>query len=61
MIKYFIDIFCKDTVIGLCQFEDIKKRRKHSYKKNYSSLFKPREEQNIRFDNHFIGPIAYPL
>ena len=61
MIKYFIDIFCKDTIVGLCQFEDIKTRRKKSYKKNYSPLYKKNGEHKIKFDNHFIGPIAYPL
>ena len=61
MIKFFIDIFCKDTIIGLCQFEDIKKRKAYRYKQKSSPLFKKREEQNVRFDNHFIGPMAYPL
>lgn len=59
MIKFIIDIFCKDTIIGLSQFEDIKKRKPNRNK--YSSLFKQREEQKISFDNHFIGPIAYHL
>lgn len=59
MLKFIIDIFCKDTIIGLCQFEDIKKRKIR--RNNYSPLFKQKEEQKISFDNHFIGPIAYHL
>ncbi len=61
MIKYFIDIFCKDTIIGLCQFEDIKKRKRHKYQQKYSPLFEQREEQKIKINNHFIGPMAYHL
>lgn len=59
MIKYFIDIFCKDTVIGLCAIKETK--RKKLYQKNYSPLFDKREETNINIKNHFIGPIAYHL
>ncbi len=42
MLKFFIDVFCKDTVIGLCKFEDIQKNK--LYKNKYSPLFKKREE-----------------
>ena len=61
MIKYFIDIFCKDTIIGLCQFEDIKKRKRYKFKQKNSPLFTKREEPKIKFNNHFIGPMVYPL
>lgn len=46
MIKFLIDIFCKDTVVGLCPFEDIfshriyKNRRKRLFSQKYKT--KPR-------------------
>ena len=61
MIKFFIDIFCKDTIVGLCYFEDKRKRNTYKYKQKYSPLYIKREEHKIKFNNHFIGPIAYPL
>ena len=61
MIKFFIDIFCKDTIIGLCQFEDIKTRKRRTYRKNNPPLFKQREESKVKYDNYFIGPMAYHL
>lgn len=61
MIKFFIDIFCKDTIVGLCQFEDIKTRKRYSYQKKTSPLFKQREESKVKYDNYFIGPMAYHL
>lgn len=42
MFKYFIDIFCKDTVIGLSEFEYIRNNR--LFKNKYSSLFKNKKE-----------------
>ena len=59
MIIFIIDIFCKDTVIGLCQFEDIKRRK--LYKNNYSPLFKKSREQKVKYNPRFIDPIACHL
>lgn len=59
MVKFIIEIFCKDTIIGLCQFEDIRKNR--LYKNKYSPLFKKREESRIKFNTMFIGQTACRL
>ncbi len=54
MFKFIIDIFCKDTIIGLSQFENI--RKNSIYKNKYSSLFK--EKKNIC---NFTDRYAYHL
>ena len=41
MIKFLLDVFCKDTIIGLSQFQDIKKVR--NFKNKYCSLFSRKE------------------
>jgi len=56
MLKYFIDIFCKDTIIGLSQFQDI--RYKRIYKNRQSSLFS-KKSSNIKYN--FTDPIACHL
>ncbi len=59
MLAYIIDIFCKDTIIGLSQFEDIK--RKTIYKNKYSSLFKERKEYPNKNPFSVTGQFAYHL
>lgn len=59
MLNFIIEIFCKDTIIGLCSFEDIRKNR--LYKNKYSPLFKKREESQIRFNTRFIDPTVCRL
>ena len=59
MFSYIIDIFCKDTIVGLSQFEDIRKRK--IYKNKYSSLFKPRKEYKYDINKPFTGQFAYHL
>ena len=53
MLKFIIDIFCKDTIIGLSQFEDYNKKR--IYKNRQSRLFSKGYSKQV---NHFIDPIA---
>ncbi len=55
MLKFFIDIFCKDTIIGLSDFEDI--RRNCIYKNQYKNLFCTKEKKIYPF----IGQIVYHL
>ena len=59
MLSYIIDIFCKDTIVGLSQFEDVKKSR--IYKNKYSSLFKTRKEYKHKGYKSFTGQFAYHL
>ena len=59
MVKFIIDIFCKDTIIGLSQFEDIRKNK--LYKNKYSPLFKKAKKEKIRFNTLFIDQTAYHL
>ncbi len=59
MLKFIIDVFCKDTVIGLSAFEDIRPNR--IYKNKYKKLFKARQNNIIRLNNKFIDPIACHL
>lgn len=56
MLKFIIDIFCKDTIIGLSQFEDI--RYKRIYKNRQSSLFSQKYSNRKR---NFTDPIACHL
>lgn len=51
MLKFFIDIFCKDTIIGLSQFEKI--RKNSIYKNKYSSLFKERKKNIYKFTDRY--------
>ncbi len=44
MLKFLIDIFCKDTIVGLSSFETIRKNT--IYKNKYSSLFLERKLYN---------------
>ena len=59
MFKFIIDIFCKDTIIGLSAFEDIKPRR--IYKNKHKKLFKEKHDNVVRFYNPFIDPYACRL
>ena len=52
MIKFIIDIFCKDTIIGLCPFDDIFSHR--IYKNRQNRLF----SENYKSNNGFTDPIA---
>ena len=52
MFKFLIEIFCKDTVIGLCPFEDIFSRK--PYKNRQNSLF----SKKYKNSKSFIDPIA---
>ncbi len=57
MLKFIIDIFCKDTVIGLSQFENI--RRSKIYKNRRSKLFK---NSTYGYNGmNFTDPIVYHL
>lgn len=56
MLKFFFDIFCKDTIIGLSQFEDI--RYKRIYKNRQSRLFSSQYSNSKR---SFTDPIACHL
>jgi hypothetical protein len=56
MLKFFIDIFCKDTIVGLSQFEDFSNVR--IYKNRQSRLF---SKKCLKSKNHFIDPIACRL
>ena len=60
MLNFLIDVFCKDTIIGLSiglsQFEDIRKNR--LYKNKYSSLFKKVKNNKVKFSPRFIDQIA---
>ncbi len=57
MFNFIIDIFCKDTVIGLSGFENIRKNT--IYKNKFSSLFKNIPEDETFLNSMFIGQIAY--
>ena len=59
MFKYIIDIFCKDTVVGLSDFDDIKKNT--IYKNKYSSLFNIRKEYKLNSKTFSIDQFAYHL
>ncbi len=71
MFRWFIDIFCKDTIVGLSNIEKNrveKIQNKNSYKneirlyKNfYSPLFKTNNGTVKKFKNSFTDPIAYHL
>ena len=56
MLNFLIDVFCKDTIIGLSQVEDIRKNR--LYKNKYSSLFKKVKNNKVKFSPRFIDQIA---
>ena len=56
MLNFLIDVFCKDTIIGLSQFEDIRKNR--LYKNKYSSLFKKVKNNKVKFSPRFSDQIA---
>ena len=56
MLNFFIDVFCKDTIIGLSQFDDI--RRNRLYKNKYSPLFKKVKNTNVNINSCFIDQIA---
>ena len=56
MLKFFINVFCNDTIIGLKEFEDIKKIT--IYKNRHISLFC----KNCMTNNFkFTDPIACHL
>ena len=57
MLKFFIDIFCKDTVVGLSQFDDI--RYKRIYKNRQNRLFS--EKYSLSNKPKFIDPIVCRL
>ena len=56
MLKFIIDIFCKDTIIGLSDFADIRPNR--IYKNKHKILFR---KNKVRFINPFTDPIACRL
>ncbi|MCD7878603.1 MAG: hypothetical protein LUG16_01565 [Candidatus Gastranaerophilales bacterium] len=56
MIKFFIDVYCKDTIIGLCPFENITANK--VYKNKHSNLF---QTQKKNFNPGFIDPILCHL
>ena len=56
MIKFFIDVFCKDTIIGLSVLQDSSYLK--IFKNKYSVLF---SQNFIRFDKKFTDPIACHL
>ncbi len=56
MFKYIIEIFCKDTIIGLSDFSDI--RAVGIYKNRHKSLFK---NKNKLYMKYFTDPIACRL
>lgn len=56
MFKYIIEIFCKDTIIGLSDFSEIRAGR--IYKNRHKSLFK---NKNKFYMNYFTDPIACHL
>ncbi|MCD7779377.1 MAG: hypothetical protein LUH05_01740 [Candidatus Gastranaerophilales bacterium] len=58
MFKFIIDIFCKDTVIGLSEFNDSIK--KENYDKKFSKLFGSKEN-DLNINSMFIGPCVYRL
>ena len=55
MLKFLIDIFCKDTVIGLCPFDDIFSHR--IYKNRQNRLFS-KNYKKIKRISMFIDPMA---
>ena len=60
MFRYLIDIFCKDTTIGLCQIERNKKNR--IFKNKYSNtLFNKKYNNNYFFNSFTIDQTAYRL
>lgn len=67
MFKFIIDIFCKDTVVGLTDIDEKKynrhniKREMRLYKNIYSPLFKKEIENTKKFKDKFTDPIAYRL
>ncbi len=56
MFKFFIDVFCKDTIIGLSSFENIKKNKLYKNKYNKTSF-----KKNFHSKKNFIDPIACHL
>lgn len=58
MFKFFIDVFCKDTIIGLNICDDIRKNR--IYKNKYIRLF-INDKNLISKEKNFIDPIACHL
>ncbi len=59
MIKYILDIFCNDTIIGLCQIDDLNKNK--LFKNNQMRLFKQNSRNLGGYNQKFIDPIAYHL
>ena len=59
MLKFIIDIFCKDTIVGLSQFDS--KRYKSLYKNKYSSLFKKTKEYSYKRKYFSTDQYAYHL
>ena len=60
MFRYFFDIFCKDTEIGLCQIE--KKNYYRIFKNKYSAtLFNTKHNNNYFFNSFSIDQTAYRL
>ncbi len=59
MFKFIIDIFCKDTIIGLSQFENSREKRKKGEK--LTSSLKKIKDYNLNIDSMFIGPCVYHL
>ncbi len=52
MFKFFFDVFCKDTAIGLCEIERL--NRSKIYKNNYSERLFSNKSDNSKFKCFFI-------
>ena len=58
MLKYIFDIFCKDTVVGLCEIES----RKKNFKKFFSNGVNNVKKVDFSFKNNYsIGQTVYHL
>ena len=58
MIKYILDIFCNDTIVGLCQIKGLYSNK--LFKNNNNRLFE-KYVNNNSCSRKFIDPIAYHL
>ena len=56
MLNFIIDVFFLFFIIGLSQFEDIRKNR--LYKNKYSPLFKKVKNNKVNFNPRIIDQIV---
>lgn len=60
MLKFFIEIFCKDTTIGLCEIEH--KKISGIFKSKYPDIMFKNNYVKSAFQNSFtIGQTVYHL